>query len=34
MSMMYNVTKYYGGYNQSSIRAVDSYTQKIKKEKL
>ena len=32
--MYYNVTKYNGDNNQSSNRAMDSYTQKFQKEKL
>ena len=34
MSMMYNMTNYYKGNNQSSKRAEDSYTQKNQEEKL
>ncbi len=34
MSMMYNIINYYKQSNQSSKRAVDSYTQKNQEEKL
>ena len=34
MSMMYNITNYYKGNNQSSKRTEDSYTQKNQEEKL